>query len=57
MTYLDPHHDRIRADNGKLLMRTLILLGVLAFGVFAVTLGTGNNGTTYVVPEPITRSF
>lgn len=40
MTYLDPNHARGAFDWTKFLIRTLVIVGVAAFGWFAVTLGS-----------------
>ncbi|WP_196257858.1 hypothetical protein [Pelagibacterium limicola] len=53
MTYLDPSHPRSRNDATRWIVRILATAGILAFGWFALTVGTGPTGSPTIVQEPV----
>jgi hypothetical protein len=53
MTYLDPSHPHSRNATALLVLRIAFVLGLLAFGWFALTVGTQPDGTPTIVQEPV----
>ncbi len=53
MTYLDPSHPHARADATRWIVRIVLTLGIVAFGWFALTVGTEPNGNPTIVQEPV----
>lgn len=56
MTYLDPSHPHARHAPAVMLLRIAFVMGLLAFGWFALTVGTDTNGAPVIVPEPTIQS-
>lgn len=55
MTYLDPSHPHARNDAIRWIVRIAFVVGLIAFGWFALTVGTDPNGAPIIVPEPAAR--
>ncbi|WP_157970193.1 hypothetical protein [Pelagibacterium sediminicola] len=55
MTYLDPSHPHTRNDTIRWIVRIAFVVGLIAFGWFALTVGTDPNGAPIIVPEPAAR--
>lgn len=57
MVYLDTRPTRQRADPVRRVIKLVLILAILAFGWFALTVGTDRHGRTEIVEEPVARSL
>lgn len=55
MTILDTNHSHTRTSPIGPLVRVAFVIGLLAFGWFALTIGTDPGGAPTIVSEPVAQ--